>query len=349
MEAVLDAAERGKELEERVAAHFGAHGYLVQRNLMVEGRSGARHEVDVLAEKADSLTTYRVAVECKAWRIPVGQEVVSKLAWVMSDLGVSKGIVVSLAGAEPGAVRAAEDLGIELWGAGHGFPGGVADLDSLRLPGRAPVPGGDRGPLVLGPPVQAGPQLARRVVNRARVGRLGPGAEVVVTSALVWVPVHELGLALTRSHGRVRPRRAVTCCWNRYEGLAGALLVADAAPQAFSAQPSGGRALPCLVRGTRLAGDIRRAMDRLAGAATEATAARHAAALAAMGVDGSVEHVEVEQARLVHLPFHLALLRRGQARRMVAVDGCSGRLSPVIGAAATVALSHVVDALGWPS
>lgn len=338
METMLGAAERGKELEERVAAHLGAHGYQVRRNVVVQGRSGARHEVDVLAEKSDTLTTYRVAVECKAWRVPVGQEVISKLAWVMSDLGVNKGIVVSPAGAVRGAVRAAEDLGIELWDAGEVAPGQVADRDGLRLPGSA----------VLGPAVEAGPQLARRVVNRARVGRLGAGREVVVAFALAWVPVHELALALIRRHGRIRQHSAVTRCWNRYEGLTGGLLAVDVAPQVFSEQPSGDRVLPCLVRDTRLAADIRRAMERLAGAVTEATAARHAVVLAGLGVDESVEQVEVEQARLVHLPFHLALLRRGQARRVVAVDGCSGRLAPAVGAAATATLGQVVDALGWP-
>lgn len=334
---MLEAAERGRELEDRVAAHLDAHGYRVRRNVVVVGRSGARHEVDVLAEKVDSLTTYRVAVECKAWRVPVGQDVVSKLAWVMSDLGLHKGIVVSLAGAERGAAQAAAGLGIEIWGDGQG--GGS----------RGGVPGPLRpGSAVLGPPLRVGPELARRVVGRARVGRLGPGREVVVASALAWVPAHELCLALTQSHGRIRPHTAVTRSWNCYEALTGTLIAVGTAPGDFAEQDAGPRALPALVGDVRVAGDLRRAMSRLAGVATAAATARHAAALGALGVAEAPEHLEVEESRMVHLPFYLALLRRRHCERIVAVDGRSGRPDPVVAGAATATSGQVVEALGWP-
>ena len=85
----------GRQLEQRVAAFFATNGYATRCNEILEGRSGGRHEIDVLAEKSDALTTYRVAVECKAWQQPIEKDVVSKLHYVLSDLGLSKGIVVS--------------------------------------------------------------------------------------------------------------------------------------------------------------------------------------------------------------------------------------------------------------
>src|SRR4051794_10162837 len=103
--------EVGRDLEQRIAAFFGQNGYTTQCNAFVEGRSGGRHEIDVLAEKSDALTTYRVAVECKAWQAPIEKDVVSKLHYVVNDAGLSKGIIVSLGGARSGADRTAADLG----------------------------------------------------------------------------------------------------------------------------------------------------------------------------------------------------------------------------------------------
>ena len=78
---------------------------------MLEGRSGGRHEIDVMATKADGVTTFKVFVECKAWNVPIEKDVVTKAAYVINDLGFNKGIVVSLAGVRVGAVKSAEQLG----------------------------------------------------------------------------------------------------------------------------------------------------------------------------------------------------------------------------------------------
>ncbi|MGH9892704.1 MAG: restriction endonuclease, partial [bacterium] len=89
---------KGRLLEERIATFLAGNGYSTKQNVFLEGRSGGRHEIDVLAEKDDGITTFRLAVECKAWNTPIEKDVVSKLAYVMTDLGLNKGIVVSLKG-----------------------------------------------------------------------------------------------------------------------------------------------------------------------------------------------------------------------------------------------------------
>lgn len=106
----------GRDLEAAIADSFASYGYEVELNVVREGRSGARHEIDVLAVKRDALTTVSVAIECKSWERPIEKEVLSKLHYVMGDLGLAKGIVVSRGGARSGAERAAEQLAIELWG-----------------------------------------------------------------------------------------------------------------------------------------------------------------------------------------------------------------------------------------
>jgi len=55
-------------------------------------------------------------VECKAWDRPIENDVVSKVSYVVRDLGLNKAIVVALRGWRIGAEKSAKELGIELWG-----------------------------------------------------------------------------------------------------------------------------------------------------------------------------------------------------------------------------------------
>src|SRR5881392_3883046 len=108
-------AERGRELERRMAAYFEAHGYVCERNVVLRGRSGAPHEFDVIAQKSDGITTFRLAVECKAWKAPIEKDAITKFDYTLRDVGINKGIVVSHGGLRSGARTAAEQLGIEVW------------------------------------------------------------------------------------------------------------------------------------------------------------------------------------------------------------------------------------------
>ena len=110
------AAEKGSDLERRIARFFAENGYRTVSNQKLVGRSGGRHEIDVLAERSDGVTSVRIAVECKAWQAPIDKTVIAKAAYVCADLGINKVIVVSLHGWQVGAERAAADQGIELWG-----------------------------------------------------------------------------------------------------------------------------------------------------------------------------------------------------------------------------------------
>ena len=108
------SAARGAALETLLAGHFTRHGYAVESNLVVEGRSGNAHELDVVARRSDALTDYVTVVEAKSWNNRVGKEVVAKLAYVLADVGMHKGIIAAPGGLTSGAITAAEALGIEV-------------------------------------------------------------------------------------------------------------------------------------------------------------------------------------------------------------------------------------------
>lgn len=334
--------DRWRQLEERVAAHFAAHGYRTELNAVREGRSGGRHEVDVLAEKHDSLTTFRVAVECKAWNAPVDAGVVAKLDHVVRDLGLNKGILVSLAGCHAGARLAAEQHGIDVWGRDEvrhhlGPDAGIGGSDS-----GAGV--GDRG-LALAPALDEA--RGERLVRQAAAGGvLGLGRERVVWSGPAWLPACELRLAFSRTAGRLHRRVAVTRSWNLYETLSGSLVGAAGAPRPFAEVALEGRAVTPLVRETRIAAGVRKAVARFQAVTSPAALDRHAADLAALGVPTPLLSVDVEDARTVLLPFYLGLLERGSQQRLVAVDATTRSTLAAVTAAANAHLRHVEACIG---
>lgn len=115
MSTVHDALAKGRELERQIERFFHAGGYETERNVIAAGKSGGRHEIDVLAHTSNGVSSFMVMVECKAWSQPIERDVVAKANFVATDLGLNKAIVVSLAGCRVGAQQAAQQFGIELW------------------------------------------------------------------------------------------------------------------------------------------------------------------------------------------------------------------------------------------
>jgi len=338
------AQQRGAELERRIEELFAAHGYACERNAVRTGRSGGRHEVDVLAETGDGLTTYRLAVECKAQHQPIDKEVVAKLAFVVSDLGLHKGIVVSLRGSRIGAERSAAELGIELWG--------PAELEQ-RL-GRTAVSGLATGPAVrLGAalPLRYPAERAARLVRRERRGWWRGGPEDVEWSELVWIPHHLLRLAVTTPDARAgdstrRPARALRTqwCWNLYEALTGTWVAGfDGEPvvEDTAVSPS----LPAQLPEATVATWLRDAAQRRQVVVSAAAQQRYASQLEAFGVPGHASSLVVEAARAVHVPFHVALLSGPVGARVVAVDATTGTLAGGMGAVLTGAIGALRAAL----
>jgi hypothetical protein len=333
-------AERAHLLEERIGDHFSAHGYVVRRNAHLEGRSGGTHEVDVLAEKSDPLTTFRLAVECKAWESPIEKDAVSKLSYVLADLGLNKGIIVALHGWRAGAEQAAVELGIDLWG-----PAELARLLGNAVASQLDV--GTTARLARGYPFVAAEE---RALSRARLqgkGRLGlRTVERLVWFSPVWVPTYLVDLSITSMEVRRGKERFLTkSVTNTYEAVSGSFLGQSAVEGgAVDIDLSGGAIRPG-VRDTKLASEIRRGFERWSEVQQVAAKLRHAAALEAMGVEVPSRSVTVDDCTLVYLPTYVGWLRAGDHERIVAVSGVSGALSERLSAVLTSHISHVRGSL----
>ncbi|TMM17074.1 MAG: restriction endonuclease [Actinobacteria bacterium] len=338
------SAERAQLLEERIGDHFAAHGYVVRRNAYLDGRSGGTHEIDVLAEKSDPLTTFRLAVECKAWESPIEKDAVSKLSYVLADLGLNKGIIVALHGWRAGAEQAAVELGIDLWG--------PAELDQLL--GRAVARQLDVGrpaQVARGYPFSASEERALARARAQGKGRLGlRTVEQLVWFDPVWVPVYLVALSITSMEVRWGRERFVTkSVTNTYEAVSGTFL-GPASPEdgaAVDVDLSGGAIRPG-VRDTRVATEIRRAFDRWNDVQQDASKRRHAAALEALGVDVPCRSVSVDGCCLVHVPTYIGWLRADEHERVVALSGVSGSVLDELSAVLTSHLSHVRSSVRGP-
>jgi Restriction endonuclease len=330
------AQVRGADLERRIEQYLTLHGYACRRNAVVEGRSGGRHEVDVLAERSDGVTDFRLAVECKAHRLPVDKDAVAKLAYVVGDLGLHKGIVASLAGSRLGAEQSAAELGIELWG-----PAELAvRLGQVALAELAAAPAGPTGDAL---PLRCPPAAALDLVRGQRRGWLGPGRERIEWIRLVWIPHHLLAMAVAGPARRRRGDRQATWRWNLYDAVTGSWAGSLAAPP-DTVEEVVSPALPEMVSAGKLAAAVRRAVQRRDEVVTRSARDRYAERLEALGLPGDAETITIDEVRLLHHPFHLALLQSGTGARLVAVDAHRGAISP-LGPALTGVIGSVLRSL----
>lgn len=74
----------------------------------VKGKSGVEHQIDVLTNHSDGLHSYKTAIECKYWDKNVDKDIVMKVAEIVEDAGLNKGVIVSKNGFTPDCISFAQ-------------------------------------------------------------------------------------------------------------------------------------------------------------------------------------------------------------------------------------------------
>ena len=64
----------------------------------VKGKSGVSHQIDVLTSYSDGIHAYQTAIECKYWQEKINKDIVMKVAEIIEDAGINKGVIVSKKG-----------------------------------------------------------------------------------------------------------------------------------------------------------------------------------------------------------------------------------------------------------
>lgn len=103
-----------KHIYEMMGAGYGIRVRDYGRDCWVTGKSGVKHQVDVLTEQLDGNRCVLTAIECKFLKKKVTKEIVMKLHSVMADADIASGIIVCRAGYTPDTMAYAEHLGIKL-------------------------------------------------------------------------------------------------------------------------------------------------------------------------------------------------------------------------------------------
>ena len=334
-------AEKGRRLEAEVARALAAGGYAARRNVVREGRSGAHHEIDVLADKSDGLTTFTVMVECKAWDRPVDKEVLAKAAFVAADVGADKTIVVALRGATGGAALSAAELGVELWG--------PDELERRLGHVQLAALGAARAPTALGFAGAVEEARAVRLAERQRgKGILGLGAEEVAWFGLVWLPCLLLTLGCTRLEGRLHKRTRHSSVFNLYEALDGALLESFAVDPAVAEVEVGPQRLPPLVKPRTLRAEISSTFEKWRSVVQGAARERWARAGADLGIPLPLDALTVDDVTVCYLPVYVAILRHRDSRRVVVIDGGDGAVDQPLATVLTANLGYLTEALDSP-
>ena len=80
----------------------------------VTGKSTVRHQIDVLTNFSDGLHNYKTAIECKYWNKNIDKDIIMKVAEIIEDAGINKGVIVSKNGFTPDAISFAKYKNIGL-------------------------------------------------------------------------------------------------------------------------------------------------------------------------------------------------------------------------------------------
>jgi HJR/Mrr/RecB family endonuclease len=111
----LSTYEKGLAFELKLTDLFKKMGYDVIHSTKKVGRSGAEHQLDVLAEYRCPLRTSKVIIEAKSYDKPIDKDRVMKLIKIVDDLGADSGIVVTTSYFTPEAIKTAVGHNVELW------------------------------------------------------------------------------------------------------------------------------------------------------------------------------------------------------------------------------------------
>jgi hypothetical protein len=335
--AAASAAEKGSDLERRIATFFAENGYTAQTNQKLLGRSGGLHEIDILAQHNDGVTSVRIAVECKAWQARIDKSVIAKAAYVCADLGINKVIVVSLHGWQVGAERAAADQGIELWG--------PTELEQ-RL-GRIPAALATQGPtrrIASGFQIAVAPNVAEKAFGVERGGFLGLGAETLERTVLIWLPICILELIC--SHAERGKTLRTTTTWTAYESLSGRLFTTfQSSPQLMDVDIGQSR-LAKRVAAIHIASRIRKSIEKRQSVVTASAQERYEHQLKTLGIPAGTRSVTVEKTIEAFIPVYVGFLSRRGARRAAAVDAVWGRAWRSLSEALTTNIGYLGDAIG---
>lgn len=103
-----------KYIYETLGKESGVEIECYGNNCKVKGKSEVNHQIDVLTIHSDGIHTYRTAIECKYWNDKINKDIVMKVAEIIEDSAINKGVIVSKNGFTPDGISYAKYKNIGL-------------------------------------------------------------------------------------------------------------------------------------------------------------------------------------------------------------------------------------------
>lgn len=113
--SISDVVSDWGGFEELVKEIHSTGSVIVDRDVKLEGRSGALRQIDVLMTHREGPYEYKTIIECKYWNKNIERLHVDALSTTMKEVGASKGVIFTVKGFQSGAKLQAEAEGIKLF------------------------------------------------------------------------------------------------------------------------------------------------------------------------------------------------------------------------------------------
>jgi len=105
-------------------------GYIVKKNAEVKGRSGAAHNIDILATRDEGIITHRIAIGIEVGKKPMGLDKVFDFDDKAYDAGILDKVFIAVPGLTNEAKQFAERQGIRVFEVGQLEPSGKEKPES---------------------------------------------------------------------------------------------------------------------------------------------------------------------------------------------------------------------------
>jgi hypothetical protein len=103
-----------KNIYETLGKHSGVSIINHGKNCKIEGKSGVKHQIDVLTSHSDGIHTYLTDIECKYWDQKINKDIVMKVDSIVKDCNFNKGVIISKQGFTSDAKKYAKSVGVGL-------------------------------------------------------------------------------------------------------------------------------------------------------------------------------------------------------------------------------------------
>jgi len=103
----------------QLVQYLERQGYKVKKNAKVEGRSGAEHNIDILATRDEGIITHRIAIDVEVGKRPVGLDRVFKFDDKAYDAGILDKVVIGVPGLTREARQFARHQGTKVFETGQ--------------------------------------------------------------------------------------------------------------------------------------------------------------------------------------------------------------------------------------